>query len=185
MATTATSANAIRVNPGILYAAPLGTTEPVGLTGAWPSAWQPLGLTTDGSTDTFDIQTADLVAAELFEPVGTYTTARSETVAFTLMNVTAKHLEMAFNNGFNAISTGTGYHDVVQPNPGQEVRIMLGWDAADGKERTIWRQCVQTGSVALARQKAPNATTIPCAFKVETPTSGVRRHQYIADEYAS
>jgi hypothetical protein len=185
MTTTATSANAIRVNPGVLYAAPLGTTEPVGLTGAWPSAWVPLGLTTDGHTDTFDIQTADLVAAELFEPVATYTTSRSETIAFTLMNVTARHLDMAFNSGVLTPATGTGYVEVTQPNPGQEVRIMLGWDAADGKERTVWRQCVQTGSVALARQKAPNATTVPCAFKVETPTSGVRRHQYLADEFAA
>jgi len=185
MATTATSANAIRVNPGVLYAAPLGSTEPTGLTGAWPSAWVPLGLTTDGHVDTFDIQTADLTAAELFEPVATYTTGRTETIAFTLMNLTARNLALAFNSGVTTPTTGTGYVEVDQPNPGEEVRVMLGWDAVDGKERTFWRRCVQVGSVALARQKAPNASTIPFSFRVETPTdASERRVQRLADEYA-
>jgi hypothetical protein len=186
MATTATSANAIRVGPGVLYAAQLGSPEPVGLTGAWPSAWSPLGLTTDGHTDTLDVQTADLVAAELFEPVATYTTGRTETIALTLMNVTAKNLEIAFNGGLAALTPTGGYVEVVFPEPGQEVRIMLGWDAVDGKERTIWRRVVQTGSVALARQKAPNATTIPCSFKTEAmPDGSDRLVRRLAAEYVS
>jgi hypothetical protein len=186
MTTTATSANAIRVNPGVLYAAPLGSTEPVGLTGAWPSAWVPLGLTTDGSTDTYDRATADLVAAELFEPVATYTTSVTETIGFTLLNVTARNLQMAFNGGLSVPAASGGYVTVNEVDPNEEVRIMLGWDAVDSKERTVWRQCIQTGSVALARQKAPNATTIPCSFRAEQPAAGGdRRVRYMAAELAS
>lgn len=181
MATTTTSANAIRVNPGALYAAPLGSTVPASLTAAWPSAWIPLGLTTDGSTDTFDVQTADLVAAELFEPVATYTTGRTETIAFTLMNATALNLQMAFNGGLTAPAVTGGFTTLPTVAPNAEVRIMLGWDAVDGLERTIWKKCIQTGSIALARQKAPNNTTVPCAFRAEQPTDGSPRRVHYLD----
>lgn len=186
MATTTTSANAIRVGPGALYVAAMDADEPTGPSGAWPSDWIPLGLTTDGSTDTFDVATADVVAAELFEPVATYTTSRSETIAFTLLNLTARNLELAFNSGLDTTPASGGFVEVDQPEPGLEVRVKLGWDAADGKERTFWRQCVQVGSVAIARQKAPNASTIPCSFRVETPADGgKRRRQWLAEEFAA
>jgi hypothetical protein len=185
MATTQTSANAIRVGPGALYAAPMGTDEPDGPSGAWPSAWVPLGLTTDGSTDTLDRATADVVAAELFEPVATYTTSQTETIAFTLLNLTARNLQMALNGGLTAPTATDGFVSVEQPNPGEELRIMLGWDAADGKERSFWRKCVQVGSIAIARQKAPNASTVPCSFRSETPADGSKpRQQWVAEEFA-
>jgi hypothetical protein len=185
MATTTTSANAVRVGPGALYAAPLGTEEP-GPSGAWPSAWVPLGLTTDGSTDTLDRATADVVAAELFEPVATYTTSQTETVAFTLLNLTARNLQMALNGGLVTPTAAAGFVEVEQPEPGMEQRVMLGWDAADGKERSFWRKCVQTGSIAIARQKAPNASTVPCAFRAEVPADGSKsRVQWVAEEFAA
>lgn len=181
MATTTTSANAIRVNAGFLYAAPLGTDIPTTLTGAWPSAWVPLGLTTDGSVDTYDRQTADLVAAELFEPVATYTTSVTETIAFTVLNVTARAITMAFNGGITTPTPSGGFVTVNQVDPNEEVRVMLGWDAVDGKERTIWKQCVQVGSVALNRQKAPNATTIPFSMRAEQPSEGGDRRVHYMD----
>lgn len=186
MATTETSANALRVGPGALYVAPLGTDEPTGLSGAWPSAWVPLGLTTDGSTDTLDTTTADIVAAELFESVATYTTAQTETIAFTLLNLTARNLQMALNGGLDTPTATGGFVKVQKPKPGLEERVMIGWDAADGKERSFWRKCVQTGSIAIARQKAPNASTIPCSFRTETPADGSdAREQWIAEEFAA
>ncbi|WP_163567111.1 hypothetical protein [Fodinicola feengrottensis] len=46
-------------------------------------------------------------------------------------------------------------------------RVMIGWEAADHKERWIFRKCLQTGKVKVARQKSPNKATIPMSFMLE------------------
>lgn len=50
MTTSPSTAN-ITYGPGVLYWAPLGTTEPTGLTGAWPGGWVPLGYCVDEETE--------------------------------------------------------------------------------------------------------------------------------------
>ena len=180
------TANGIRVNPGALYVAQLLTAEPVGLTGAWPSGWAPIGLTDSGHTDTYNTSEANIDAAELLDPVLIVTTGRTMTVAFSALNVTARLLILALNGGLVAPVTGTGFITVTPPDLGAEARVMMGWDATDGKERKIWRKCVQSGSIALARQKAPNKTVVPFSMSVEAPTDGSKPFVHLfADSLAA
>ena len=170
MAGTATN---VRVGPGILYLAPLGTTEPTDLGTAWDAAWVPLGYTDEGSTVGFNQTFEDITVAEEYDPVDTLQTERSITVSMAAAELTATNLQKAFNGG--EITTVAGPPELVtfEPPPaGQVTRVMLGWEADDGKERWIFRRCVQTGSVEMARRKAPDKATIPLEFRATVPDEG-------------
>jgi hypothetical protein len=170
MAGTATN---VRVGPGILRIAPLGTDEPTDLTTDWDEDWVPLGYTHEGSTVGFDQTFEDITVEEEYDPVDTLQTARSITVSLAAAEVTAANLQKAFNGGTVESVTGPPALVTFEPPPaGQVTRVMLGWEADDGKERWIFRRCVQVGSVEMARRKAPNKATIPLEFRATVPDEG-------------
>ena len=53
--------------------------------------------------------------------------------------------------------------------PGNEVRIMIGWESLDNTMRLICCQTIQGGEVAAAFKKAPDVAAIPCTFNLEMP----------------
>lgn len=179
----------VEVGPGTLYAAPLGTTEPAAVTGAWPSGWVPLGYTDNGSTFSAAPQTATVEVEEELDPIKVVTTGRTITQAFSLAENTAKNLLISLNAGVGTPGAGTGLVAgstgtnpdgsiwVEPPALGTEVRVMLGWDAlpeaATGgssfQERLILRQCFQTGTITQTRQKGNNKNLYTCTFTLEKP----------------
>lgn len=68
------------------------------------------------------------------------------------------------------------------PEAGEEVRVALGWESQDHTERWVWRKCVQTGNVEIARRKAPAKATIPCEFALEIVAGGVKPFKAIFDD---
>lgn len=189
------------VGPGTLYAAPLGTTEPTALTGAWPSGWVPLGYTDSGSTFAAAPQTAALEVEEELDPIKVVTTGRTITQVFSLAQQTAQLLLLAINAGVGVGGVGTGLVAnttgvnagdgsiwVEPPVLGTEVRVMLGWDslpeAATGTNavtfgRLILRQCFQTGTITQTRQKGNNKSLYTCTFTLEKPTTGLQPYRQI------
>jgi hypothetical protein len=135
-----------------------------------------MGYTSEGSTFSYAIDSSPIEVAESLLPVRTMTTGVTLTLAFALAEVTALNVQIALNGGVLTLPTpgqGENFVEVVPPRAGQEVRIAIGWDRDDGLERMIFRQCIQTGTVDVARQKAPNLSTLPTTFTVELPPGGV------------
>lgn len=168
MTVRGTSSN-LTFGPGKFFTAPIGTTEPVDLATAWVGAWVLLGYTKDGSTFTAGVSTSPVNVAEELEVIKNITTGRTGTVALAAQEMLAKNLQIAFNGG--TVTTGTGIVTYDPPALGQEVRIMCGWEAEDASERLIFRQCLQSGSVAINRQPGANNAQLPLSFSLEKPNT--------------
>ena len=160
----------VRVGPGRLYIAPVGTAEPADLTVSWHADWVQVGYTEEGSTFGFDQTFEDVMVAEEFDAIDTLQTQRAITVSFAAAELTATNLQRALNGG--TITTAAGVITFTPPAAGEVTRLAVGWEADDGQERWVFRRCVQQGSVEIARQKAPNKASIPMEFRVTVPDAG-------------
>lgn len=157
----------VRVGPGTLYIAPLESTEPEDLSTPWDQAWVPLGYTDQGSNFVFNNTFEDVMVAEELEAIEILQTAREININFALAELTAANMQRAFNGG--EIDTAAGVVTFEPPDAGEYTPVMIGWESDDGLERWIFRRCIQTGSVDIARQKAPNKSTLPMSFRATKP----------------
>lgn len=166
----------VRVGPGILKVAPVGTAEPADLTTAWGVAWVDLGYTEEGHTFSMSPSFEPVEVAEEIDPIRYEPGGREMSVEFALAEITALNLSRALNGG-TLTTSGAGAAQITTfepPNPGAEVRLALGWEALDKSERWIWRRCLQTGDVEIARRKAPDKATIPASFMLEIVAGGLK-----------
>jgi hypothetical protein len=177
MAPLAVATPALLSDPGWLFRAPLGSTLPTHtvagsvFTDAWPAAWLPLGATVEGSTFSYETTTEAMRVAELFDPVKYATTERTGSFAFALAEYSLTNLKIALNGG-TITTTGTGatsLNTYTLPTPGQEVRSMIGWESADSTVRLVVLQALNSGTVEMAFQKAPDFARIPMEFQMEVP----------------
>jgi hypothetical protein len=159
--------NTVSVGAGTLYVAPLGTAEPVSLTGAWDPAFIALGYTEKGTTFTNGLTAADVDVAEEYYPISTVVTAKTGKVDFALSQITAAALQIAYAGGTTTV-LGT-YVTFEPPLAGTETRIMIGWQSVSGDERYLWRRCFQSGATATARQKILPQALLPVSFNLEKP----------------
>ena len=160
----------VRVGPGTLYIAPVGSTEPSDLTVGWDVAWVKVGYTDEGTTFGFDQTFEDVEVEEEFDAIDTLQTQRAVTVSFSAAELTATNLQRALNGG--TITSGADIVTFEPPPAGEVTRLAIGWEADDGKERWVFRRCVQQGSVEVSRRKAPDKATIPMEFRVTVPDAG-------------
>ena len=176
----------VKVSAGTIYAAPIGTTEPTAVTGAWPAGWVKLGYTGGGNTFAHAPAVGTIDVEEEIYPVRYVATGEQDTFAFDLAETTLQNYLLALNGGIGtsqvASAKGTnadGSLWVEAPTIGNEVRVMLGWDAlnsdagasnADPFTRLILRQCYQTGTVTENHQKGTNKTVYTVSFNLEKPT---------------
>lgn len=169
-------------DPGYLFWAPLGSTAPVNtvagslFTDTWPVAWLGLGATEDGSTFSYESKVEPIRVAELFDPVRYATTERSGSIAFNLADFTLTNLRRALNGG-TIITTGTGataLNEYAPPDPGTEVRAMIGWESRDATVRLVAYQCLNGGTISSAFKKAPDIAVIPFEFNFEIPAGATK-----------
>lgn len=158
---------AVRVGPGHLKIAPIGSTEPTDLATPWAGAWTDLGYTNEGSEFVFDQTFEDVEVAEELEPVEVIQTARQTTVNFALAELTAANMQRALNGG--EINTAGGIVTFEPPSVGSFDDVMLGWEADDGLERWVFRRCRNVGSVNLPRRKGADKATLPMSFRALKP----------------
>lgn len=182
----------IKLGPGTLYIAPLGTTEPTSVTGAWPSGWVPLGYTDGGSTMAKAITTSPVTVEEEVLAITNPITNVVKTVAFDLAQATAFNYLAVSNAGVGTPGAGTGLVAnttgtnadgsiwVEDPALGLEVRVMVGWDAlvkagvvGDAFGRYIARQCLSTGTITEIHKKAPQKDMYTSTWTLELPTTGL------------
>jgi hypothetical protein len=178
----AVSVPKLLTDPGFLWLAPLGTTEPTNTVTAGvfsdtiAATWLPLGATTEGSEFKYATKVEPIHVAELFDPVMYATTEREGSMAFALANWTLSNYRRAINGGIAAlVPTGTSGSELTTlepPDPGEEVRAMLLWESTDSTVRILLRQCLQGGEITSAFKKAPDIAAIPCTFNMEVPATG-------------
>lgn len=180
----------ILTDPGYLFWAPLLSTEPAHAALAstydadtWPVAWIPLGMTEDGSKLSYETKVEPIRCAEAFDPLRYSTTERSGSISFMLANYTLNTVKRVFNGGTLATVSGAGVtlsSSYVLPTPGTEVRAMIGWESLDHTVRVIMYQCINSGTIEQAFQKAPAKALLPCTFNFEIPASGQPLKYYAA-----
>jgi hypothetical protein len=173
----------VLTDPGYLFIAPLGSTLPaftvVGskFTDAWPVAWLPLGATDEGSQFDYSTKVEPITVAEFFDPIAYATTERAGSIAFNLANFTLSNYRRAVNGGVAALaatsgSGATALGTLEPPEPGAEVRAMVGWESLDNTLRLICHQCIQGGEISSAFRRAPQKAVIPCSYMLEVPSGG-------------
>jgi hypothetical protein len=177
MAVPGADPTALKIGPGYLYMAPLGSDEPDDLATAWDAAWVPLGYTEEGHEFSINPSFDEIPVAEELTPLDYLETARELSVSFQIVQITAANMQAALNGG--DITTAAGLITYEPPNPGEYTPRMLGWQKEDASERIVWRRCIQVGSVGLARRKAPTKTTINCDFRVTVPADGGKPFTWI------
>lgn len=171
----------IATDPGFLFWAPLGTTEPTHtvagsvFTDAWPAEWIVLGATEEGHSFSWATSTETIEVAEFLDPIKYVETGRTGSVAFALASITAENVKRALNGG-TLTTSGTGATTKVEFTPpalGASVRSMIGWESQDSTERLVCYQVFNTGTVEIARRKGSAKATLPMEWALETPTGGV------------
>lgn len=182
MSPSAVAVPALLTNPGYLFIAPLLSTEPTNtvvgsvFTDAWPGAWLPVGATEDGTDFTYGSTIEPVLVAEYFDPIKYFTTERHGEIAFNMANFGLTNYMRALNGGVTALAatSGTGttaLYTAEPPEPGSEVRCMIGWESLDNTLRLICRQTLQGGDIVSGMKKPPANATIPCTFKLEKPAT--------------
>lgn len=158
----------VRVDPGRLYIAPLGSVEPADFEAAWDDAWSPIGYTDAGPEFVMEQTFERIRVAEELDPIRTMQTERNTMVNFAMAEITARNLQIALNGG--TIPTPGGGVITFEPPPAGDVtRAMLGWDSEDGLERWVFRKVISTGNITIPRRRAPDKAVIPVSFEVELP----------------
>jgi hypothetical protein len=86
-------------------------------------------------------------------------------------------------NGAVKTTSGSGatmLTTLTPPQPGDESRCMLGWEATDNTERLVIEQAFQIGSLAINRNKGVNNATLPVEFRSEIAASGFPYQHFFA-----
>lgn len=158
----------LQLGPGKLYCADIGTTEPTSASAALPSAWREIGWTEEGSAFSTETTVEAINVAEEFDPPKYQPTGRTSSVTFAMAQTVRSNLLLALNAGASEADNGDA---VEPPDPGQEVRVMLVWESDDAEpaRRWIFRRCLASGALEIARRKAPTKATIPVTFNLEKP----------------
>jgi hypothetical protein len=172
--------NALATGPGYLYIGAVGVTLPTNtvsgsvFTDSWPGGWSLLGITKEGHTFNYSIDTDKIIAAEYFDPLQIVTTGRAASVTFELMQISATSFSKALNGGVLTPSGSgtTQLNTYTPPVPGAEVRCAIGWESQDNTERLVFEQAFQTGTLQVSRKKGADNATIPVEFASELPASG-------------
>lgn len=170
MATPNLPAN-LGIGPGILYWAPLLSTQPTDVTTAWAAAWLKIGYTKDGSTFSYEVKQEGIEVAEELDIVRYEQTGRTTGIAFDAAEDVIQQYRLMLNGITTSLLTGI---TTVTPNAASVAgtRVMIGWEAQDASMRWIGLQCSQQGKVDIKRQKAPNYATFGLNFMCEVPGGG-------------
>lgn len=160
----------VKVGPGTLYFGQVGVTEPIDLTTPWATVdplWVPVGYTEEGHSATITPTVEGIEVAEELTPVRYEETKREVSVQFAAAQMTKENIQKALNGG--TIQTLAGFVKFEPPPLGTVTRIAIGWESQDSEERWVFRECLQSGAVEIARRKAPAKATVPMQFNCQKP----------------
>lgn len=180
MATHTSAPQYIAVGAGVIYWAPIGTTEPTWaasaskFTNAISAPWMEIGATEDGLTFTEQRAVADLIPEETLVPEKVVTTSITASVSFSMWYIHDDNWLLAHNGGTwtTTGTSGTAINTYKPPAQGAETRAMLLWMADDNTHLLWFPQCFNTANVSVPMKKGPNKAVLPVEFRLEQPASG-------------
>jgi hypothetical protein len=172
--------NALSFGAGTLLYASIGTALPDYtivnsiFTGPWGAGWNLLGVTREGHDFTIEMDSEEVEVAEYLDPVANVITGRNVGMEFELLQLHATNMRRVFNGGTLTTSgSGTTLRTTYKlPQPGQEIRCMIGWESTDQTERIVAQQAFQVGSVSISRKKGAANAGLPVSFKFEPDANG-------------
>lgn len=168
----------VRTGAGTLMWAPLGTAVPATHLVAWPTGWLPIGYTAEGHQSSIAKTIVNIEVAEVTRPIKRVVTAEDIRVGFAMAETTLQNLKLALNGGVETTYVGGAHYE--PPELGDEVRIMLGFQAEDDLERIVWRKCLQAGTVTTPRRKGAEFARFPVEFALEE-VSGAKPFRHFFD----
>jgi hypothetical protein len=177
--------DAIKLGPGLLYVAPIGTTEPTTLTGALAVEWVAIGYTESGTEQNHDLAISPVYVAEELWPVRHVVETAQLRVNFEAAELTAENLRRAWNGG-TVTSPSGGYVKFTPPGTNAAmVRRMLVWQADDNEERWLFRRVFNASGFAVPRRRGNDKARIPMSFALEKPESAEPYDAWFADDLAA
>lgn len=167
----------VHIGPGLLYVAPIGTSEPTTGSGALPSAWVAIGYTEAGHTFTTETTIEGIEVEEKLDPIKYSATKRESKLEVAMAETNTRNWAIALNGGTIGSPSG-GFVTFEPPDPGDEQRLMVMWQSDEGDEALLLRKVLSSGAIAVARKKAPDKATIPVTFNCEIPDNADPPWQY-------
>lgn len=166
----------VDLGPGRLHFAPLGTAEPVSCSAALPSAWVPVGYTEDGTSVDTEITSEAIEVAEELDPIAFEQTRRMTRLSLQMAEPTKRNLALALGAGAGQTNNSDPFEF---PDAGDIVGVMFVWDSMLGtpnatNRRWIFRQCTPSGTISIARRKAPQKALIPVTFDCAKPSAAIK-----------
>lgn len=168
------TSSAVKLGPGRIWVAAIGTTDPTSASAALPSAWREIGYTEQGHVFGSEVTTEEVLVAEELDPIRFVNTKYARSVQFEMAEATRRNLALALNIGANESNGAAGLEPI---DAADEVRVMIAWDseetAAGNAENVRWlfRQGYQVAAIEIAHRKAPAKSLIPVRFQLEKPDS--------------
>lgn len=186
MAAGGTPSN-VKLGPGRLYFAPLGTAEPTLGSAVLPSAWTALGYTENGSEIAFNITAEGIDVAEEIDEIDSVITSREVALVVEAAEATKRNLLLVAGGGASNTNDGTAFS---LPEPGAEVGVMFVWDSSDSagasgdilNRRVLVRKAMPGGNISIARRKAPQKSTLPATFKLVKPDASTGPVKFFPDQ---
>jgi hypothetical protein len=169
--TTTKNTDEIEIDVGIIYCAPIGTTEPTSATAVLDTAWREVGYTEDGSTFTTEVDSQEVLVEELLDPVRYVNIKRTAKFAFQMAQMVRSNLGLALNQGAAVADSSTALSPVA---PSAEVRVMLLWISEQtglNQFGFLARQAYNTGGLEINNKKAPDKRLLPVEFSLEKPAT--------------
>ena len=149
--------------------------DPTGMT----VSWDEVGYSEDGWTLEVDKTFEDVMVAEELDPIKTLKSAQEVRLTGELAQASLDNLAVAMGGGTVAEDTvnyaaGGGYFKYTPPATDgfTEYALVLHADGKAGADRQFHiPRAVNTGSFAMAHQKAPQKVTLATEFKLLVPES--------------
>lgn len=152
-------------------------------TGNWENptamtvAWSEIGYSEDGWTLEVDKTFEDVMVAEELDPIKTLKSAQEVRLTGELAQASLDKLTIAMGGGSvaeDSANYASGYWKYLPPLTDDfiEYALVLHADGQAGSDRQFHiPRAVNTGSFAMAHQKAPQKVTLATEFKVLVPDS--------------
>ena len=175
----------VLIGTGVLYIKDRTTASlafPGDSANAWEDAtsmtpaWDEVGYSEDGWTLEVDKTFEDVMVAEELDPIKTLKSAQEVRLTGELAQASLTNLEVAMGGGSTTDngsgSYASGYFEYLPPltDSFTEYALVLHTDGQAGSDRQFQiPRAVNSGSFAMAHQKAPNKVTLATEFKVLVP----------------
>ncbi len=157
----------VKLGPGRLWVAPLGTDEPVSATAALGNEWWAIGYTEAGTELTWNITSDDIIVAEEFDPIDVANTARNIQIAVEMAERTKKRLVLVHGGGAEGADDGTPFD---LPSAESPTGVMMLWESDKDtvtatNRRRLFRNVKPTGTITEPQNRAPQKQTIRATFR--------------------